>query len=235
MKKASGKSNLSIIKDYLEGNRPFVQVSMSGVEDLSNMPEGHQWEDINGKQWKKINGRKVAINKSATILNEERCSICNNDIRWGTKYDKQVWPKTRKCYDCFIEFETQLKIRGLYNSYQRNRDLLNLNGFLIDLKNKLKETIEWCNNPENKKLNYFNDDGATEVETWQDNTDSVEKIKNDASNDLSLVDARLNDIKKELSELNFNNETVKKLELELKDKYKNGRDVGFQSIEIIKK
>lgn len=235
MKKASGKSNLSIIKDYLEGNRPFTQISMAGIEDLSSINEGQEWEDASGKRWKKINGRKVAINKSATILNEERCIICNNDVRWGTRHDKQVWPKTRKCYDCFIEFETKLKTKGLYNSYQRNRDLLNLNGVLIELKNKLNETINWCNNPESKKLNYFNDDGTSDIETWKDDTDSINKIKSDAIKDLSLVNDRLNDIDKELKELNFNNNEIKQVELELKEKYKNGRDAGYQTIELVNK
>lgn len=235
MKKATGKSNLSIIKDYLEGNRPFTQISMAGVEEISNIPEGHEWEDSNGKRWKKINGRKVSINKTAKILNEERCSICNNDVRWGTKYDKQVWPKTRKCYDCFIEFETQLKIKGLYESYQRNRDLLYLNGALTEFKNKLIETIDWCNDPENKQLKYFNDDGTTDIEVWKDDTDSIEKIKTDALNDLSLVNNRLDDIKNELSNLNLNNDEIKKTELQLKEKYKDGRDNKFPTIEILNK
>ena len=46
MKRASGKSNLSIVKDYLEGNRPFIQISMAGVEELAKRKEGEEWEEF---------------------------------------------------------------------------------------------------------------------------------------------------------------------------------------------
>lgn len=233
MKRASGKTNLSIVKDYLDGVRPFVQVSMTGVYELQNRKEGEEWIDDSGKKWKKKNGVKISVNKNSTLINEERCKICHCDVRWGSNEDRRVWPKTQKCYDCFIEFETLLKVKGFHSSYERCRDLKNLKGHLNELKAKLTETINWCNDDKNKKINFFNDDGSTQVETWNDSTGAVEKIKNDALADLVLVVARLSDVKTELDGLDDNSKSVKIVENSLIKKYKNGRTESARTIEVL--
>lgn len=233
MKRCKNKSNLDIIRSYVNSERPFIQISMTGIEELKKRKEGEEWEDARGKKWKKVGGKKVAINKSSTIINEERCMICNADVRWGNRYDKQVWPKTRKCYDCFIEFDTQLKIAGLHQSYEKYRDLTNVNSYLIDFKSKLTETINWCENKDNKKLQYVNDDGSSEIETWIDNTDTIDKIKKDAQTDLKLVNDRLADVEKELNELKINLDLVKNVEIKLKEKYKDGRNTPEFKIKMV--
>jgi hypothetical protein len=230
MKRASNKSNLSIIKDYVEGNRPFVQVSLSGVEELANKKEGDEWVDLSGKKWKKVNGTKKYIPKKASIINEERCILCNADVRWGNRYDHQVWPKTRKCYDCFIEFETLLKAKGLHNNFVRNRDLLNLKGKLLEFKSKLIESIVWCNDINNKEIKYVNDDGSSQVEVWKDDTDIRERIKVDAENDLKLVNDRLKDIENELKTLIVDMKSIKKIEKEFIKKYKKGRPHVYRGV-----
>ena len=235
MKRASGKSNLSVIRDYVDGVRPFTQISMSGTEDLSSRKDGEVWEDGTGKKWKKSGGRKVAQDKKSTIINEERCMCCKADTRWGSRLDKSVWPKTQKCYDCFIEFETILKTKGVFETYKRVRDLKNLNGYLKNLKSKLEQTISWCSSDTNKNIQFFNDIIGAEQEVWNDNTDAIEKIKNDANTDLQLVNDRLVDVSKELTTLSNNDMVIKDTEKELKIKYKNGRDSSFGSIEVLNK
>ena len=239
MKRCKNKSNLDIIRSYVNDERPFAQVSMTGVDELRKRKEGEEWTDTAGKNWKKVNGVKMAVGKAATVINEERCTICDADTRWGNKYDRQIWPKTRKCYDCFIEFETLLKGKGLYDTYERHRDLRNVNSYLVDLKSKLTETIEWCENTNNKDLKYFNDDGIEKgdinVETWKDNTDTISKIKEDASKDLTLVNDRLKDVFNELSELKVNLNSIEKCEDNLKIKYKDGRNTPPFTIELVNK
>ena len=51
MKRASGKSNLDIVKDYVEGNRPFVQVGYDPNLNNSKRKEGEEWEDGQGNKW----------------------------------------------------------------------------------------------------------------------------------------------------------------------------------------
>jgi hypothetical protein len=238
MKRTSGKSNLSIIRDYVNGERPFTQVSLMGSYELAEKKEGEEWVDLNGKRWKKVNGVKSPVQQKATIINEERCMFCNTDVRWGNRYDRQVWPKTRKCYDCFIEFETTLKSEGVYNNFIRHRDIINLQSTLIDFKSKLTETVEWCKSDNNKNLNFFNDDGTAEVEVWKDNTGILDKVKTDAENDLKLTNDRLTDIEKELLTLEVDMKTVKKVEKRFIKKYKKGRPdyyTGIRSINDVNK
>jgi hypothetical protein len=244
MKKASGKSNLSIIKDYVDGNRPFTQVSFSGADELVNRKEGEEWEDSQGKKWKKQHGKKVNINNiKTTILDATKdmhvCKICGTDTRFSSKimarYDNQVIFKTGKCYDCFVEFETSLKMKGLYQTFLRHRDLSNLKGYLIDFKAKLKDTIDWCNSSSAKKIESFEELGPESVglQVEYDNTDRIDVIKNDALKDLKLVNDRLKDIKNELPKLKLDIKSVKEIEKRLINKYKNGRTNMFTGVRLV--
>lgn len=230
MKRCSNKSNLDIVKSYLSGERPFIQVGWTPDSELKKRKEGEIWTE-NGKKYIKEKGIKKAYSDKAKFINEERCMLCNADTRWGNRYDREIWPKTRKCYDCFIEFETQLKIKGLYDNYIKNRDYNNLKSGLVDFKSKLEETINWCNSDNRKDLQYFNGDGSQEI--WKDNTTTINKVREDAGRDLKLVQERLDDVTKELSELSTNVESVKKLEEVLKEKYKNGREDTSVKIEVL--
>jgi hypothetical protein len=53
-----GKSNIDIVKDYLAGERPFIQIGYSGE---SYHKEGEIWVDNKGVQWKKENGKAVRL------------------------------------------------------------------------------------------------------------------------------------------------------------------------------
>jgi len=234
MKRASGKSNLSIIKDYVEGNRPFTQISMAGSDELKKRKEGEEWEDGAGKKWKKQSGKKVAINNIKTIVldavkESHICRICNTDTRFSSKnmqrYDNQVVLKTGKCYDCFVEFETVLKSKGLYDAYIRRRDLKYLRGYLKDFKTKLEDTINWCNSPSSKKLESFTELGPemVEMEVEHDNTDRIDVIKADATKDLELISARLIEVNDELDNKIFDEDEIIKIDADLKKKYKKGR------------
>jgi hypothetical protein len=245
MKKARGKSNLSIVQDYVSGNRPFTQISMTGTDDLSNRKEGEEWES-GGKKWRKFKGNKVQIsNIKSKILDRIRdmhiCSICKCDTRFSLdttkEYDLLVIYKTKKCYECFIEFETLLKHKGFYANYVKNRDFRNLKAKLLDFKAKLVETIEWCNSPNSRKIHSINDTGvnSVELETEHDTTDRVDIIKKDATTDLQLVDDRLSDIDKELLTLTSNIDDVNSVEQLLKEKYKDGRDTPNFIIETVGK
>ena len=52
MKHCANKSNLAIVRDYLNGERPFIQVGYRAEDKYIIRKEGEEWTDINGKQWK---------------------------------------------------------------------------------------------------------------------------------------------------------------------------------------
>jgi len=68
MKKASGKSNLSIVRDYMDGNRPFIQVGYDPNLNNNKRKEGEIWEDSQGSKWIWKNGSKIKVPKIAKII-----------------------------------------------------------------------------------------------------------------------------------------------------------------------
>jgi hypothetical protein len=207
MKKVSGKSNLGIVKDYLEGNRPFVQLGYDSNLENSNRKEGEEWEDNSGNKWIKKNGIVKRLPKKAVIINEQRCKSCNADIRFGNYLDDQVWPKTHLCYDCFIEEETNLKIMGIWHEFNELRDIRNEKSMLNDIKQKFEETKAWCEqHKEGKPVTFVEDDGTTEV--WEGKED-YSKIYNDVTADLKVIYERLKIIDDRIKELEAIYESAK--------------------------
>lgn len=207
MKRASGKSNLGIVKDYLEGNRPFVQVGYDPKLENANRKEGEEWEDNNGNKWIKNNGIVKKIPKKASIIVEQRCKNCNADVRFGNYLDNQVWPKTQLCYDCFIEEETNLKIMGVWNEFNELRNLRNEKAMLTDIKQKFEETKHWCEqHKDGKPVTFIEEDGSTEV--WEGKED-YSKIYEDVTADLKVIYERLSTMDIRMNELETIYESAK--------------------------
>ena len=207
MKKASGKSNLSIVQDYLQGNRPFVQIGYDSNLENNTRKEGEEWEDGQGRKWVWKNGFKRRVPKKAKIINEQRCKSCNADIRFGNYLDDRVWPRTKFCYDCFIKEETDLKLMGVWDQYNELREIRNEKSMLLDLKQKFEETKAWCEqHKEGRPVTFLEEDGTTEV--WEGKED-YSKIYNDVNADLKSLNERLNTIDVKIKELETVYESAK--------------------------
>jgi hypothetical protein len=191
MKKAQGKSNIDIIRDYVNGDRPFVQMGYTDDVNNSERKEGDEWQDSQGRKWIWKNGTKRRVPKKATFIVEQRCKQCNVDVRWGNYLDDQVWPKTQLCYDCFTKNETQMKIDGTWEYFDKARDLRNERSVLIEHKKKFNETLTWCQEHEGKPVEFINEDGS--IEKWETGSD-IKKIRDDVTKDLEIIDARLAEI-----------------------------------------
>ncbi len=197
MKKASGKSNLGIVKDYLEGNRPFVQVGYDSNLENNKRKEGDQWEDSQGRKWIWKNGSKRRVPKKAKIINEQRCKTCNMDVRWGNYLDDRVWPKTGMCYDCFVDFQTNLKLIGMFDIYNELQDLKNERSILEDYRKKFEESQKFCQQNQGKPVEFLEEDGS--FERWEGVQD-YSKILEDVTNDLVKINAGLDEINTKIKE-----------------------------------
>jgi len=136
-----GKSNLDIIRSYLTGERPFVQIGYTPKE--IKRKDGDEWTDACGKRWKMVNGAKVSVNSQAEMIREmtrQKCT-CGQDIRYGNRLDAKFFLKTGKCFDCIIKEETELRILGVYHHYENYKMLSNYLGYLEDMKQKIEESI----------------------------------------------------------------------------------------------
>ena len=216
MKKASGKSNLSIVKDYLDGNRPFIQVGYDPNLDNGKRKEGEEWEDSQGNKWVWKNGSKRKVSKIAQIKIDRRCSICNADIKFGSYLDDKVYPKTGKCYDCNITFDSKLKILGIFEDYEKHKIYKSMLSEMNDLKQYMVESIAYLTADNSlPKLQYFNEDGSQEF--WTDDTDMKTKVLTDLKKDLTSVNERIDELNKKISELKYDasiEEKVKQMTLD---------------------
>ena len=224
MKRASDKSNLSIVRDYLDGSRPFIQVGYDSNTELLNRKEGEEWEDSRGNKWKKENGVKKRVSKLAQIKIEQKCSICILDIKFGNYLDQRVYNRCGKCYDCSIIFDSRLKILGKFNDYAKYYTFSTEYSKLKDFKTKILESIEYLENYD-PELKYFNEDGTYEV--WTDNTDNRNKVLNDLKKDIIEVERQISECEKEMSKVDYDpsiEEKAKQLALEF---IKNREDSKF--------
>jgi hypothetical protein len=117
-------------------------------------------------------------------------------MKWGTRLDDKIFPKTGRCYDCNIEFESKLKHQGKYDFYEKQKIFKNQLGFCQDLKIKLEESIEYLEKSSDD-INYINEDGT--LETWKDTQRS--QILSEARSDYSECLAAIDRIKNSLIEL----------------------------------
>jgi len=206
MRKCSGKSNLDIVRSYLSGERPFVQVGYN--PDMAvERKEGEVWDDAQGSQWVFKNGYKQRLAKKSTISNQQRCKKCNADVRWGSHLDAKIWPKTGRCYDCNVEFETRLTIRGEFDKYEKFKVLNNKKSVLRDFLAKLDESIAYLE-PQIKKSDdkqiYINEDGSHDA--WSGDLGAKRKILADLKWDKRKIGKELVKTLDELAAVDYTGE-----------------------------
>ncbi len=212
MKKASGKSNLDIIRNYLDGERPFTQVGYIPPPEEKHK-DGDVWTDKNGIEWiqkgaSKISKKLYDARESARQI----CSRCKRDINWSNnKNDQKFFNMTGKCYDCVIEEEHQMRLDGTFDIYEKIKVIRNQLSWLNEFKQKVEESINWMKNKSNK-LEYLNEDGS--IETWTDR--SMETLLKEAENDLKeankaiiVCNESISMLEKELHELKSKSSTSK--------------------------
>jgi len=199
MKRASGKSNLAIVRDYLSGERPFIQVGYTADSEFASRKEGEIWTDANGKRWIKKNNTKRAINSvnTSTIEATKRyCKDCNMDIRWGNNYDEILFNKTGRCQECLAKFESKLRLHGEYEEYEQKKLLTNQLSQAKEFKSKVQESYDFVTS--HHKISFPNGDGT--LDEW-----TIERRKNilkDLKNDLKKIDKQILKIEKKLEKLN---------------------------------
>ena len=206
MKRAQGKSNIDIIKGYVAGERPFLQVGYTGDKDKYIIrKEGETWTDVSGKQWIQTASGPQAVTRIMDIIRQEtndKCGCCGREIRWGTKQDRKMFYRTKKCFDCLIDEETQLRIKGKFKLYETKKLLENEISYLNDVKQKLRESKDYLASEESKVMTYVNSTGLVEEWSNEARKELQEHVQKDWVTCLKKIKAAEKELKKINEEIN---------------------------------
>jgi hypothetical protein len=140
------------------GDRTLSGIGYTKQEEFHS--EGDIWESQDGRLWTIKDGVKQNITK----LDEAKkavtiplfCPSCN--LLMKKHLDKRFFIQFKRCLDCQINFETELKLEGLWEQYN--------DVFIGDnVDNLIKEFEIWFE----EELNASNESYITEagdIETW---------------------------------------------------------------------
>ncbi len=187
------KSNIEIVKNYLAGERPVSVFGYTGNKN-KHRKEGEKWKDPKGIEWQRNNGKNVRLTKTQGDIIRDAigtgmsCKKCGLQYKWGSKHDTKFLRRTGLCSDCLIDYETRLRIVGLYERYEQYHIASHELGFLKEAREKIKETIAYFNDT-GGDIKKFAETEFDEEIIWK-NTNK-EKIVADATADLQKVEEQI--------------------------------------------
>lgn len=194
--------NTDIIQHYLDGTRPYAKVGYTGDKNKYIIRKlGETWSDSAGREWIQKESGPQTVNRVMDIVRaemNEKCTCCKREIRWGSRLDRKMFFKTKKCLDCTIEEETQLKLKGKFKLYETKKLLENELAYLDEIRQKLKESKDYLESEDSKTLTWANSTGMVEV--WS-NEARCELLEN-AKKDFVTCLKKIKSAKKELEKVN---------------------------------
>ena len=113
------------------------------------------------------------ISELSDIMKDARmpwfCPNCNKTMK--KRLDNKMWLLYNHCFDCQIDFENKLRIKGEYEEWENGKVKRNQKAYLEDL---LVSLDEW----KNTKIEFQEQVGAKDIEMEKEKwTQSQEQIK----------------------------------------------------------
>ena len=190
LKKEFKRKDVDRMRNLIKGNVNSSSESQIGYKKKSiEYKEGDIWTE-NKKTWTIKNGIKQTISKLDTIKKEVFMPLCcpNCGKVMKKRLDKPNYKIHKKCFDCVIEFEHKLKIKGEYKKYRKN--LLGQNS--LEIVNEMESYLLNAINTSNS--GYVSEDGV--IERWVGGIDKKEftkKIKENLESSREIIKKKLND------------------------------------------
>jgi len=117
--------NLQKIQDMVDGKFSGYKTQVGFTPDIVNRKLGDIWEDHDGVKWEQKNGYRMKIgNMPNAGIFSNRCLDCKKSCK--TSYDKDTWNRMERCYHCQINFEVDMKGRGVWRYWIRLQELNNM-------------------------------------------------------------------------------------------------------------
>ena len=171
------------------------------LKDLLSGREHEKDYTLVGYEGKKDNrGGETRESELSKIMQSVRmplfCPKCKKAMK--KKLDDEFWRTKGHCFDCQIEFENKLKVKGEFDDYAKKIINGNKNAYLKDLKQSLVEFEETGG-----KVEWLNDVGALtpelEREKWEMGETEFAKVVDEAKQYITKLEKAIEDESKELN------------------------------------
>ena len=166
-------------KDFTSKTK--IQVGHS--KKYTSYKEGDIWEE-SGKSWTIKDGIKQNVTKLDNVKKSIRlpltCPKCSKKM--NGRLDTKMYKIHGMCFDpCTVEFETQLRLSGVFEQYQKRMMEGNLRQFSKDLEQLVQE--DFLTNT------IVTEDGT--VEDWKGGSDQKQKALKNVKEIIDKIDTRL--------------------------------------------
>ena len=190
LKKEFRKSDVNRARNLIMGKTgASTGIQIGYNKKTEDYKEGDVWTE-NKKTWIIKNGIKQTISKLDKIKKEVFmplcCPECNKVMK--KRLDKPHYRIHKKCYDCVIDFEGKLRVKGTYDHYIKALKAKNSLELLDELESTLLDTINISNE------GFVSEDGV--VERWIGGIDKEkisEEIKEAAKSKRKYINKQLDD------------------------------------------
>ena len=171
LKKEISAADKKRARDLLTGNDNRRQIDGAGYRKSTEFhSEGDIWEE-GGKEWTIKDGLKQNITKLDAVKEKHLmpifCPTCSNQMKH--KFDKEYYKKHKKCYDCVIKFETELKRLGLYKQYEDNIINSDIDGIIKDFSAYIYEVVDAA------EKSFITENG--EIQKWDGSIDKERALE----------------------------------------------------------
>ena len=145
LKKEFNPRDVQRMRNIITGDTGARTQIQTGYEKNSQVhKEGDVWEE-DGKKWTIKNGVKMSVTKldkvKELVLMPLTCPECSNLMKVDD-YNKKMWAIHKKCFDCVIKMETEIKRIGKWDEYCANIMNRNKNAEIDDLEVALEQWID---------------------------------------------------------------------------------------------
>ena len=160
LKKDFQQKDIQRLRNLVQGKYGDKSTTGIGYEKKQEFhEEGDVWE-VDGRTWTIKNGIKQNLTKLDKAKKEVSlplfCPCCTNLMK--NKNDKLFYIQYKRCFNCQVDFETELRILGLWEEYEKN--IIN-----SDIDHTIKDYTVWMD----EVINNSNESYVTEagdIENW---------------------------------------------------------------------
>jgi hypothetical protein len=181
LKKEFSKKDVQRARNLITGNTDArTSQGIGYTKKYEHHKEGDVWEE-DGRKWTIKNGLKQNITKMDKFKKIGKmplfCPECNTLMK--KELDKKVFPAYQKCFDCIIDYETQLAKEGKSEEYFKGLRNQHIDKVIGEFKNFSQDFMNQSND------NYVTENG--ELESWRGGFDKT-KLRDSVEETLEFLE-----------------------------------------------